>query len=83
MDVGEGDPLEVLTLFNVEVDGVEVTVDLAVVLIILPLPAQDARERLGGVEASVAENIGLSSGRHSEIKYDFSVEKCKLILARC
>lgn len=58
--------MKVLALFNIWIDGGEETIDLWLLVIILPLPVEDGGQGLGGsIEASGAKNIGLASGRHS------------------
>ena len=83
LNVGEGNSLEILALFNVGIDGGEVTIDLRLLVVVLPLPVEDGWQGLGAsIEASGAKNIGLASGRHSATNNnELELESCKLISA--
>ena len=69
MNVGKGNSFQVFTLLQVGINCVEVTIDVClhgIIVVVLPLPAEDGGQGLPGVHASIPKNIGLPSGRHSK-----------------
>ena len=71
MDVGERNSLEVFAVVEIAgvvQEAVDADLSLHLVLLVLPLPAEDCGQRFGRVHVPRAKNIRLASGCHSESK---------------
>jgi len=68
LNVGKGNSFQVFTLLQVGINCVEVTIDIGlhgVILVVLPLPAEDGGQGLPRVHVPRSQDVGLASGRHS------------------